>query len=699
MKTSNRSITVAWQAAAWILLSAAFLATESSAESSVIADRHFAVHEEGLQLLGMENDGVYANPHALALNLPELEYPGGSLTVFLYSGGLWVGGLKDGVPIVSTCVDGNNGTREFGGMEFASAEDLAALEGTSIGWLEKTTNPVTTDDQADRKEFGRYDGEVGRAYLSIGQKGRDDDGDGLIDEDPAGDISRDYIDNDGDGVCDGADPDYDGDAVVGSLDDDGDGLFDEDDSAVAGQELICAFVDTCETCLESPDIDGFVPLGVRVVQHSYQWRESCTDDLIIFDFCVTNIGEETLEDICIGTFFDFQVWNLTQHAPGEDDVTYFDEALGMAIGTDFYHWNDELLAAQYFGVRIIESPVAEAAMTYRPYSRLFGERDPVDNIEKYAVMSSGVIAPDGLTPSDWRFLLTLGPLGDLDSGNSMNAAFAVVNGVEAEDLVIHAEMAKRFWDMGLAGPEAPDSPEFVLEPGNRTVKIRWKSNAEQSRDRLTETFDFQGYNVWRTPDGETWTLVETYDLPDTVGGNSGWPPAASSDDRFDYELDDTGLMNGAMLTYVVTAFDDGDNCDGIHTEQWDLQHGGVGVLESGRGEDVQQIAIPAEAAQAEGDIDNVFVVPNPYIGSSRLEQHGWSEGVGRIEFRGLPPEYEIQIYTLAGDLVRELRHDNGLSWESWDVRNDEGGEVAGGIYIVRVVSAGNERIGKFLIVK
>jgi hypothetical protein len=109
--------------------------------------------------------------------------------------------------------------------------------------------------------------------------------------------------------------------------------------------------------------------------------------------------------------------------------------------------------------------------------------------------------------------------------------------------------------------------------------------------------------------------------------------------------------------------------------------------------------MPAAAPAAEGDLDNIVVVPNPYIGSSRLEQHGWSGGDGRIEFRGLPPECEIEIWTLAGDFVRKLPHESGVSWESWDMRNEEGGEVAGGIYVYRVSIGGNERVGKFLLVR
>ncbi|MFQ6115885.1 MAG: hypothetical protein ACE5NG_17635, partial [bacterium] len=48
-------------------------------------------------------------PQSAVMNA-ELEYPGGSGTVFLFSGGLWVGAIKQGERIVSTVTDGDNGT-------------------------------------------------------------------------------------------------------------------------------------------------------------------------------------------------------------------------------------------------------------------------------------------------------------------------------------------------------------------------------------------------------------------------------------------------------------------------------------------------------------------------------------------------------------------------------------------------------------
>jgi hypothetical protein len=663
-------------------------ATGASAQE--IAERQFAVHDTGLQWLGMRNDGSIGSQGAPdSVWAPALEYPGGAGTFFLGYGGLWVGAKKGCQEIVS--VGSYLGENEYGQLELATPSDLNNLDFGSIGWLEKRSTDMTPDAQYQARRAGRY--------LGYGHWGIDDDSDGRIDEDPAGDISRDFLDNDLDGLTDEEDPDLDGDGLPGDADDDGDGLQDEDDLTIADQELIAVYVDTCETCVENPVSDEFSPLGVRIIQHSYQWSESFANDLILFRYSVTNMVEDTLRDVCAGMFFDFDIGHESEDVDerGYDDYTYFVDHLRLAVGADD-DGNDGLLTGRFFGVCVVEPLQEGIPTTYQNYTPVIGPW-PWDETLKYEVLSCGMRAPDQHIPSDWAFLIAIGPLGDLLPDSTMHVTFALVNGPDDDALQYAAQLAGKLIDPEFPGPLPPESPQFGIETGNRQVRLLWRDNAESSIEPVLDQQDFQGYNVWRTPDGESWTLLATYDLQDTIGMNVGWPPEPSDNEDYAYELTDEDVMNGSRFSYVVTAFDDGNNGDGIHTPTWDDRYGGIGVLESSRGEDVVQIVIPAEAAQAEGDIDNVYVVPNPYIGSSRLEQHGWSGGDGRIEFRGLPPECEIEVWTLAGDLVRELKHESGLSWESWDVKNDEGDEVAGGIYIYRVSSGGNERIAKFMVVK
>ncbi len=75
---------------------------EKSAKLEKIFANSFRQQVKGLQWLNLANYGEFANPDERAGFYPNLEYPGGSGTEFLFSGGLWVGAIKGGTPIVTT---------------------------------------------------------------------------------------------------------------------------------------------------------------------------------------------------------------------------------------------------------------------------------------------------------------------------------------------------------------------------------------------------------------------------------------------------------------------------------------------------------------------------------------------------------------------------------------------------------------------
>ncbi|NUN10302.1 MAG: hypothetical protein HUU54_14100 [Ignavibacteriaceae bacterium] len=100
-----------------------------------------------------------------------------------------------------------------------------------------------------------------------------------------------------------------------------------------------------------------------------------------------------------------------------------------------------------------------------------------------------------------------------------------------------------------------------------------------------------------------------------------------------------------------------------------------------------------------------YVVPNPYVGAASFEPQRFAvsgRGERKIEFRNLPANSTVRIYTLSGELVETLRHDGNITdgSVSWDLRNSDNLEVAPGLYIYHVdgMSTG-EFIGKFAIIK
>jgi hypothetical protein len=66
----------------------------------------------------------------------------------------------------------------------------------------------------------------------------------------------------------------------------------------------------------------------------------------------------------------------------------------------------------------------------------------------------------------------------------------------------------------------------------------------------------------------------------------------------------------------------------------------------------------------------------------------WDQpGQNEVHFIHLPTQAKIRIYTAAGDLVRELLHNDKVrDFERWDLKNDSGHAVASGIYMYRIES-------------
>ena len=74
---------------------------------------------------------------------------------------------------------------------------------------------------------------------------------------------------------------------------------------------------------------------------------------------------------------------------------------------------------------------------------------------------------------------------------------------------------------------------------------------------------------------------------------------------------------------------------------------------------------------------------------------------GGITFEGVPQTGNIEIYTLDGRLVKKLPIPNNLIWPYqviWNVKTASGDRAASGVYIWRVVSGGNAKTGKLMVI-
>lgn len=103
---------------------------------------------------------------------------------------------------------------------------------------------------------------------------------------------------------------------------------------------------------------------------------------------------------------------------------------------------------------------------------------------------------------------------------------------------------------------------------------------------------------------------------------------------------------------------------------------------------------------------DIKVVPNPYVGTNAMEPSvaNWLLNQRRrLLFTHLPAQCTIRIFTVSGVLVDKIEvnnsSDNGIT--HWDMLTKEGLEIAAGMYIyhVRAKATGDEKVGKFAVIK
>ena len=105
-------------------------------------------------------------------------------------------------------------------------------------------------------------------------------------------------------------------------------------------------------------------------------------------------------------------------------------------------------------------------------------------------------------------------------------------------------------------------------------------------------------------------------------------------------------------------------------------------------------------------MENIKVVPNPYVASNVMETAVSNQFLNqrrKLLFTNIPSQATIKIYTVSGIFVDQINVNNSPERGSihWDMLTREGLEIAAGMYIYHVKSTvtGNEKLGKFAVIK
>ena len=85
------------------------------------------------------------------------------------------------------------------------------------------------------------------------------------------------------------------------------------------------------------------------------------------------------------------------------------------------------------------------------------------------------------------------------------------------------------------------------------------------------------------------------------------------------------------------------------------------------------IASKIDDEKVKSSLEEIRVVPNPYVVTNRLEpldrQNPRDRGPRRVYFDKLPTSCKITIYTITGELVKEISHESSIDngQEFWDL--------------------------------
>lgn len=169
---------------------------------------------------------------------------------------------------------------------------------------------------------------------------------------------------------------------------------------------------------------------------------------------------------------------------------------------------------------------------------------------------------------------------------------------------------------------------------------------------------------------------------------------------FEYEITIDNLLPTVPYYVSVTAFDFGSPEVGLTS----LETAILNNLEVA-------YPLPSNEEVEERDL-KVFVYPNPYRGDAGYDAQGFENRDGtesqhrmrRIHFANLPRVCKIYIYSIDGDLVRQLDHyypEGGLeaTHDTWDLITRNTQAAVSGLYYWVVESDEGSQIGKIVIIK
>jgi hypothetical protein len=314
----------------------------------------------------------------------------------------------------------------------------------------------------------------------------------------------------------------------------------------------------------------------------------------------------------------------------------------------------------------------------------------------YDLMSSGVNMEGNVPGANW---IAVGPF-DIAQGDTLDVWTAEILGKGIDDVVSKSALLDRLCERDFVSPRTPPAPPVRVDRASKSLTIRWDArpgdtDPEQYRDDRRWDgipLPFEGYRLYKSTSSleGPWTMLYETDIAgDGFGREIG----------LTHSYTDDGLLDHAEYYYAVTTFSKPDTAVQLPSRESSIAL-------------TRRRAIPGVGPRDR--VGEVAAVPNPYRSDLAYDAYDppwerpssswshWIETDRRIRFINLPKECVLSIYTLAGDLVDLIRHeDENLSFHDWNLTSYVRQAVASGIYVFTVEDrrTGEVQVGKFVIIR
>ncbi len=464
--------------------------------------------------------------------------------------------------------------------------------------------------------------------------------------------------------------------------------------------------------------------NVRVIRESHAWSFRGINNFIIIEYEITNQNSGELTDVYVG--FPYLIrpsyQDVLAHAGWGDDFNRADEIVGydenrrllyafddtpsFSLPNDIgNYWDEtnELRTPGYAGFSIL---YADPAVDSRPQpanvfwaqilnneNRLTGTSASAQSLYDILSGADNSLQASGDERLSPIMLLACGPYR-LQSGGSIRIVVVqAVNGLPL-DVALQGLTAQQLLPAGLDSLRAsidraqnlfdneyrlsavpPPSPELEILPlpTTREISITWDPIEETWVDPVNGTAMISEYLVFRTDRSfiGPYTQVRRIRTTNTLDISRFFDTALHK-----WRVLDNTINLGVSYHYAVVAL----GSDG--RQSWLTNR--------------NERAVKATSEPSENTL-NVKVFPNPFREVSGFPTRGEENS---IVWMNLPQSCTIRIYTISGELIRSILHDDPNSGEAvWDQLTDARQRVAPGIFVWTVDSPVGTARGTLLIIK